>query len=209
VFELLNQRYLPIHTVMLKSIGQLAGVIRATPLRLRYALLRKAVGDDRALSLTSERAAAIPGLLGLYTRQAFYSRALDACGSDVHFGYQTLLSKRDAQLGDRVYLGRFCTVGRVTIGSDTRIADGVQLLSGRHHHGTAQQGVNTSSANHDRITIGQNVWIGANAIVMADVGEGAIVGAGAVVTKPVAEGATVVGVPAKPIQKLTQPRQAA
>ncbi|MFK7788831.1 MAG: DapH/DapD/GlmU-related protein [Phycisphaeraceae bacterium] len=209
MFELLKQRYLPIDRVMLKSIGQLLGALCALPLRMRYALAQRVVGDDRALSLTSEYAARMPGLLGLYTRQAFYGRVLDACGSDVHFGYQTLFSKHDAQVGDRVYLGRFCTVGRVTIGDDTRIADGVQLLSGRHHHGNMQEGVSDRSVNHSRITIGRNVWIGANAVVMADVGDGAIIGAGAVVTKPVTTGQTVVGVPAKPIESLAQTRQAA
>ena len=195
--------------MMFKSLGQLAGVICATPLHLRYALLRKIVGDARALSLISERAARIPGLLGLYTRQAFYARALDACGSDVHFGYQTLLSKPDAQIGDRVYLGRFCTVGRVTIGDDARIADGVQLLSGRHHHGTREDGVNLATVDHDHITVGQGAWIGANAVVMANVGDRAIVGAGSVVTKPVAADTTVAGAPAKILHKQTQPRQAA
>lgn len=194
---------------MFKLLGQLVGTFLALPLCVRYSLLRRVLGDDRALSLISESAAKKPGLLGLYTRQAFYKRSLQACGRDVHFGYQTLLSKCDSSIGDRVYLGRFCTVGRVAIGADTRIADGVQLLSGQHHHGESGIGVNLASVNHQCITIGQGVWIGANAVVMADVGDGAIVGAGAVVTKPVAPGQTVVGVPAKPIQQQPQPRQAA
>ncbi|MBX2851977.1 MAG: acyltransferase [Phycisphaeraceae bacterium] len=194
---------------MLKPMGQLAGALRALPWRIRYAMLRRVLEGDRALSLTSETAGRATGLLGLYARQAFYTRVLEISGSDVHFGYQTLLSKYDAKIGDRVYLGRSCTVGRVTIGDDTRIADGVQLLSGRHHHGTSNDGVAPTTVSHDRITIGQGVWIGANAVVMADVGDGAIVGAGAVVTKPIAPGQTVVGIPAKPIAKQAQPRQAA
>lgn len=194
---------------MLKSIGQFVGALRSLPLHARYALLRRVFDEDRALSLASESAARIPGLLGLYTRQVFYARVLEHCGRDVHFGYHTLLSKPDAQIGARVYLGRFCTLGRVTIGDDTRIADGVQLLSGRHHHGTSDHGVELSTVNHDHITIGQRVWIGANAVVMADIGNGAIVGAGAVVTKPVAPGTTVAGVPAKPIATQTPSRQAA
>lgn len=194
---------------MLKPIGQFAGRIRSIPLRLHYAFLRHLLGDDRALSLISEAAAMVPGLLGLYTRQAFYSSVLQACRRDVHFGYQTLLSKHDAEVGDRVYLGRFCTVGRVTIGDDARIADGVQLLSGQHHHGSSDQGVDLETLRHNRITIGKGAWIGANAVVMADVGDGAIVGAGAVVTKPVAAGTTVAGVPARPVPKQSQPRRAA
>ena len=194
---------------MFKPIGQLAGMFRSIPLRLRYTLLRRVLGADRALSLVSEAAGKLPGLLGLYSRQAFYGRVLQACGRDVHFGYQTLLSKHDAEVGDRVYIGRFCTVGRVIIGDDTRIADGVQLLSGQHHHGTSKQGVQLDHVEHQRITIGTGAWIGANAVVMADVGDGSIVGAGAVVTKPVASGTIVAGVPAKPIPKQSQTRQAA
>lgn len=194
---------------MLKTIGHAIGTFLSLPLRVRYALLRRILGEDRALSLVSESAAKVPGLLGLATRQVFYRSTLKACGRDVHFGYQTLLSKTDATVGDRVYLGRFCTLGRVTIGDDARIADGVQLLSGQHHHGSSDSGVNLMSVNHERITIGQGAWIGANAVVMADVGAGAIVGAGSVVTKPVDPGATVAGVPAKPIEKQTHPRQAA
>jgi len=194
---------------MLKPIGQITATILALPLLVRYALLKRVLGRDRALSLTSESAARRAGLLGLYTRQAYYHRALEHCGRDVHFGYQTLFSKPTAQIGDRVYIGRFCTVGDVHIGVDTRIADGVQLLSGRHHHGSAQQGVELGHNTHQTIRIGKGVWIGANAVVMADVGDGAIVGAGAVVTRTVAPGEAVGGVPAKPLTQQTQPRQAA
>ena len=195
---------------MIKPAGKLIGVLLSLPLRMRFAVLRRLFGEDRALSLASEAAGRMPGLLGLYARQAFYKRVLKTCGSDIHFGYLSLFSKTGVQLGERVYLGRFCTVGSVTIGDDTRIADGVQLLSGRHHHGSSEQGIDLACVTHEHVTIGRNVWIGANAVIMADIGEGAIVGAGAVVTKPVAPGETVVGVPARPIAIVkAQPRQAA
>lgn len=194
---------------MIKPIAQLAGALLALPCIARYAVLRRVLGDERALSAVSERAAGRPGLLGLYTRHALYKRLLARAGSDVHFGYQTLLSKPAASIGDRVYLGRLCTVGWVEIGEDVRIADGVQLLSGSHHHGSAEQGVGLAGTTHQPIRIGRGAWIGANAVVMADVGEGAIVGAGAVVTRPVPAGQTVVGVPARPIARPTESRHAA
>lgn len=51
------------------------------------------------------------------------------------------------------------------------------------------------------VTVGNNVWIGAGAIVLPGrtIGDGAIVGAGSVVTRDVAPGMTVAGNPARPI----------
>lgn len=51
--------------------------------------------------------------------------------------------------------------------------------------------------------IGNNCFIGAGAIILPgiQIGDGAIIGAGAVVSKDVPENTTVVGVPAKSIQK--------
>lgn len=194
---------------MIKRTATALGDLLALPCLLRYAVLTKVIGSDRALSATSEHIAKKAGPLGLYARQAFYRRVLANIGGDVHFGYQTLLSKSAASIGDRVYLGRFCTVGWVDLGDDVRIADGVQLLSGARHHGSSSVGVQTKSVEHQSIRIGRGAWIGANAVVMADVGEGAIVGAGAVVTRPVEPGTVVGGVPAKPLDKRPQTRRAA
>ena len=54
------------------------------------------------------------------------------------------------------------------------------------------------------IKIGNNVWIGANATILAgvSVGDGAIIGANALVTKNVPKNTIVVGIPAKIIRKI-------
>lgn len=56
--------------------------------------------------------------------------------------------------------------------------------------------------HHKKVVIGNDVWIGANAIVMPGItiSDGAIVGAGAVVTKDVPAYAIVAGIPAKIIK---------
>jgi hypothetical protein len=55
--------------------------------------------------------------------------------------------------------------------------------------------------------IGNDVWIGANAVIMRGVtiGDGAVIGAGAVVTKDVPPYAVMVGVPAKQIRSRFDP----
>lgn len=58
------------------------------------------------------------------------------------------------------------------------------------------------------VVIGNDVWIGADAIVLPGVkiGDGAVIGAGAVVTKDVEAFQIVAGVPAKPVRKrFTEP----
>ncbi len=56
-----------------------------------------------------------------------------------------------------------------------------------------------SLKSNQKIEIGNDVWIGANAVLLpgVKVGNGAVIGAGAVVTKDVPDYAIVVGVPAK------------
>lgn len=177
----------------MKIIGKCIGAMFALAYLTWYVLLRAAMGERRAFISMSEEVSKFPGWGGIYARQAFYKHVLDHVGEDVYFGFLSLFSKPQARLGNRVYIGRFCSIGWVDIGDDALLADGVQVLSGRHQHGEGDE------QHFEKVTIGKKAWIGAGAIVMADVGEGAVVGAGAVVVKPVPAGAKVGGVPAKPI----------
>ena len=56
---------------------------------------------------------------------------------------------------------------------------------------------------NQKVIIGNDVWIGHNAIIMPGIhiGNGAIIGSGAIVTHDVEPYSVVVGVPAKPIKK--------
>ena len=80
------------------------------------------------------------------------------------------------------------------------LADGVQILSGRHQHGSDVvdgQALRDNPQQYSKVCVGAGAWLGAGAVVMADVGERAVVGAGAVVVKPVPAEAKVGGVPAR------------
>jgi acetyltransferase-like isoleucine patch superfamily enzyme len=89
--------------------------------------------------------------------------------------------------------------GEVTIGNDVMIAPYVVIAGGSH--GTARNGEPMARQPDvcKGITIADDVWIGANAVITdgVTIGAGAIVGAGSVVTKDVEPYAIVAGNPAR------------
>lgn len=108
--------------------------------------------------------------------------------------------------GARIYIGARTTIGfytyiyssfRITVGSDCMIAPFVYIVDS--NHGVKRRELmNLQPCEAKAITIGNDVWIGAHAVILPGVtiGDGAIVGSGAVVSKNVPNYAIVGGVPA-------------
>lgn len=189
------------HTALKRVVGFLAWSA-TRPAAWRCRLLGRLIGPDRAVAMVGEAAARWPGLWGIYRRAAFYRSVLRRVGADVSIGFGSVITKADAELGDGVYIGRNCGIGRATLGDGVMLADAVQVLSGRHQHGCgSEQGgaVRDNPQRFERIAIGEGSWLGASCVVMADVGPRCVVAAGAVVVRRVAAEMRVAGVPARPI----------
>ena len=111
--------------------------------------------------------------------------------------------------GDKLIIGAFCS-----------IACGAKFLFNSANHtlrslstypfpifyeewGLKRENVTNAWDNKGNIVVGNDVWIGYEAVVLAGVtiGDGAVVGARAVVTKDVPPYTIVGGVPARPIRK--------
>ena len=172
--------------------------------RLCFYRLASLLVGRRAFGAASESIAKVPGMRGVFLRQSFYRRTLKQCGQDAYFGWNSVFSMPEATVGDRVYVGRFCSIGFAEIGAETMLADGVQILSGGHEHGGSggERPHHDQDQSYQKVRVGPQSWIGAGAIVMADVGESAVVGAGAVVSKPIPAGTVAVGVPARVIKRV-------
>ena len=110
---------------------------------------------------------------------------------------------------DRLIIGKFCSIAcgtKFLFNSANHALDSLStypfpLFS--EEWGLEPKNVAESWDNKGDIIIGNDAWIGFEAVILAGVtiGDGAIVGARAVVTKDVAPYTIVGGVPAKPIRK--------
>ncbi len=114
------------------------------------------------------------------------------------------------------YVGHDCFLNNVTVGSFTSIADNCRIGGATHpiqrvsmspvfHSGKnvmKKNFANFPSIQTPKTTIGADVWIGANAIILSGVsiGNGAVIGAGSVVTKNVGDYEIWAGNPARKIR---------
>lgn len=121
------------------------------------------------------------------------------------------IRKMGYSVGDDVYLPSDLIIahnfvyhrGELKIGDRVSIAPGVIILLSSHSNYSstwkhiAQKG--------DFVVIGNDVWIGAGAIILngVTIGDGAVIGCGSVVIRDVAPHTIVAGNPAKPINKVS------
>lgn len=92
----------------------------------------------------------------------------------------------------------------VHIGKNVFIAPGVCIACAGHAIDPKQRadGIETAAP----ITIGDDVWIGANSTILggATIGNGSVIGAGSVVTKDIPSGVIAVGAPARVLRNITE-----
>lgn len=136
-------------------------------------------------------------------RHASWKAKLGAQGPGTEiYPWVVIHNPENVCIGSRCSIAEFTHFwggGGVAIGDDVLIASHVVITSLTHDkHATRYR----DSLLRAPVTIEDNVWIGAGAIILPGVtlGRGAIVGAGAVVTRDVPSGAVVCGVPARAIE---------
>ncbi|SCL64126.1 sugar O-acetyltransferase [Micromonospora peucetia] len=116
----------------------------------------------------------------------------------IDYGWQVRIGPRSFVNFNAVFLD----VAPITIGADVQIGPNVQLLTPTHPVEPGPRRDKWEAAQP--ITIGDNVWLGGGAIVLAGVtiGENTVVGAGAVVTKDLPANVVAVGNPARVVRQL-------
>ena len=111
----------------------------------------------------------------------------------------------DIMIGNHTRIGLHNTIiGPVTIGSHVNLAQGITVTALNHNFSDSTKRIDEQGVSTQPVTIGDDVWIGTNAVVLPGVtiGSHCVVAAGAVVTKNVPDGCLVAGVPARIIKEL-------
>ena len=112
----------------------------------------------------------------------------------------------DVIIGEHTRIGIHNTIiGPVTIGSHVNLAQGIVVTALNHNFEDTTRRIDEQGISTQPVVIGDDVWIGANAVILSGVtiGHHVVVAAGAVVTKDVPDNTLVGGVPAKVIKSLS------
>lgn len=99
--------------------------------------------------------------------------------------------------------GAFISVrGKVSIGDSTIFGPGVKIFSENHIFESTETPIYLQGASRKGISIGEDCWIGANAVILdgVTIGKGCVIAAGAVVNCDIPDYSIAGGVPAKIIK---------
>ena len=111
----------------------------------------------------------------------------------------------DVVIGDFSRIGIHSTViGPVTIGSHVNLAQGITVTALNHNFSTKDKFIDEQGVATSPIVIEDDVWIGANAVILPGVriGRHSVIAAGAVVNRDVPPYSLAVGVPAQVKRKI-------
>ncbi len=138
----------------------------------------------------------VSALADIYDFSLFLGARSVVCGNAL-LRSGCLTTGVDCSINSYVYLQ-----GNVTLGSGVRIGPKASLIASNHGHTDITRTILQQPLQEKGITVGDDVWIGANSVLVdgITVGSHSIIAAGSVVTKPVGDYVIVGGNPARVIK---------
>ena len=146
------------------------------------------------------------GRIGIGLRYCSLKRICKSCGENVVVypgAYLTYLES--CVLGNNISIHENCNIGckgGLSVGDNVMISQGVSILTTEHDYLQLAIPMRDAPIILKSVSIGNDVWIGAHAVITSGVkvGQGSVIGAGCVVTKDIPSWSIAVGVPARIIK---------
>ena len=119
----------------------------------------------------------------------------------------TITLPENIEIGSKLSIHENSTIsahGGISIGSNVSIGSNCIISSSNHNFKNSNIPFKQQGINLQKVTIGNNVWIGASVTILAGVkiGNNCIIGAGSVVIKNIDSNSIAIGSPAKKIKDL-------
>lgn len=188
--------------LLLKRLLDFLFVLILLPLFLLYLIARLAGSQDSVTAAFAQFLSLFPGKTGNFLRKNFFRFTLSYCSRDCLIGFGTLFSHADTEIGENVYIGPQCNIGKSHIGNGCLLGSGVHILSGKsqHHFDQLDVPIQEQGGHYEKVSIGEDTWIGNGSLIMANIGKKCVIGAGSVVTQDIPDYSIAAGNPAKPIK---------
>lgn len=145
----------------------------------------------------------LPGIEGLFLRAIFYKTLFISAGKKlIIYPNVFIIFSNKISVGNRVAINRGTYIdgrGSLIIGNNVLIGPNCVIATAGHGNSTTKIPMSEQDITTGAITIGDDVWIGANVVINMGVTlhNGSIIAAGSVVTKDIPEYTVYGGVPAK------------
>jgi acetyltransferase-like isoleucine patch superfamily enzyme len=116
----------------------------------------------------------------------------------------TLDAEGELTIGENTFFNNSCSInclGITKIGSNTLFGEGVKIYDHNHIFNKRDLLIENQGFSIGSVTIGNNCWIGSNAIILNNVqiGDNAVIGAGCIITKSIAANTIV-----RPVAQYTE-----
>jgi len=166
----------------------MARLVRMLLYFLYIAVFRHTPEDYRPYALF------FPGLRSLLVKGF-----VDACGHRPRVKSNADISPF-ISIGDHSELGTRCLIqAGVVIGSDVIMGPDVKIYTRNHRFDSLDTPIRNQGKHSASTQIGNDVWIGANVVILpgVSIGDHSVIAASAVVTRDVSSGSVVAGNPAR------------